>query len=42
VTAEAIVGRFEEAHEVETGEVRTHADAAFPYAIWFVRGFEGY
>jgi hypothetical protein len=40
--AEAIASRFEEARPVESGTVETHADAEFPYAIWFVQGFRGY
>ena len=42
VAAEAIAAHFEEARPVESGTVRTHADAEFPYAIWFVQGFRGY
>jgi 4-amino-4-deoxy-L-arabinose transferase-like glycosyltransferase len=40
--AEDIARRFDEAHEIEIGSVETHADAGFPYALWFVQGFRGY
>jgi len=33
---------FEEAREIETGEIATHADRSFTYRLWVVRGFKGY
>lgn len=40
--AAEIAGRFEEAVEIETGEIRTHADRTYPVALWVVEGFRGY
>jgi 4-amino-4-deoxy-L-arabinose transferase-like glycosyltransferase len=40
--AAAIASHFDEAREIESGAVQTHADREFVYAIWFVRGFRGY
>lgn len=33
---------FDEAREIETGEIRTHTDRAFGYSLWVVQGFREY
>ena len=38
----AMAKHFEEAHEIEIGTFRTHADRSVGYSIWFVQGFRGY
>jgi hypothetical protein len=40
--AREIAARFEEAREIDTGRFATHEDRSFAYALWVVRGFEGY
>ena len=37
-----IARRFAEAREIETDRFATHGDRSYPYALWVVRGFEGY
>ena len=41
-TAERYASHFEEAREIETGTIQTHADARFGYSLWFVQGFRDY
>jgi len=38
----SIAQRFAEAREIETDRVATHGDRSYRYALWVVRGFEGY
>ena len=40
--AHHIADRFQEAREIETATVQTHADRHFGYSVWVVRGFKGY
>ena len=39
---EFIARHFEDAREIDTGSIQTHADAAFGYSIWVVQGFRDY
>ncbi len=40
--ARAIARHFEDAREIETGTIQTHAGRGFDYSIWAVQGFRGY
>lgn len=40
--AASIAKKFAVAREIETGTIRTHADAVFGYSIWVVQGFRDY